>query len=126
MAKILVVDDEPNNRLLLAAILEPAGYAVVEAASGDDALRLAKEDHPDLIVMDLLMPGMSGADLIKALRLDPGLTGVEIALYTATVANPDLTQFMEMHGISRVIPKPSEPLEVLALVNAIFAKPGAG
>jgi CheY-like chemotaxis protein len=120
LAKILVVDDQPNNRLLIAAILEPIGHEVLEAANGVDALRLAKGEHPDLIIMDLEMPGMSGAQFLKEIRLDHELKDAKVALYTATVSNPDLAEFMEMTGVKNVIPKPCEPRDVLHLVSAIL------
>ena len=120
MARILIVDDEPSNRLLLVAILEPAGYELSEAADGAAALRQAKEERPDLIITDLNMPGMGGPDFLTELRRDPELKDVKVALYTATAANPDLWQFMETAGVTRIIPKPSDPREVLNVVSAIL------
>lgn len=118
VGKILVVDDEPNNRLLLATILEHAGYELAEAADGAEALALARVFRPDLIIVDLHMPGMGGADLIKALRADPAIAGARLALYTATSADEGMEQFMEAAGIGCVIKKPSEPEDVLRAVKA--------
>ena len=119
MARILVVDDEPNNRLLLATILELGGYVVAEAADGAEALLAANAERPDLIVLDLHMPGMSGFDVIKALRADPLLATVKVALYTATAPNPELQVLIDAAGVQGVIPKPSEPREVLDIVGRI-------
>jgi CheY-like chemotaxis protein len=121
LAKILVVDDEPNNRLLLAAILEPIRHEVLEASNGADALQLARRERPDLIIIDLQMPGMDGAQFLKEIRVDDELKDVKVALYTATVTNPDLAEFMELTGVKNVIPKPCEPRDVLALVSAILS-----
>jgi CheY-like chemotaxis protein len=121
VAKILVVDDEPNNRLLLATILEHVGHEIVEAKDGAEALLIIKYGPPDLVVMDLHMPGMGGADFLKALRAEPGLDRVKVALYTATMTNPDLQQFMDANGIEHVIGKPSEPREVIDVVATILS-----
>jgi len=120
VAKILVVDDEPNNRLLLATILEYAGHEIVEAKDGADAMRRARYGVPDLVVMDLHMPGMSGAEFLQALRAEPGFERVKVALYTATMTNPDLQQFMDANGVKHVIGKPSEPREVIEVVKSIL------
>jgi CheY-like chemotaxis protein len=120
VAKILVVDDEPYNRLLLATILEHDGHELSEAKNGADGLAMAKVQRPDLIIMDLHMPTMSGTDFVKALRADASLANIKVALYTATMTDPDLLQFMEATGIERVIPKPSEPREVLNLVHEML------
>lgn len=115
-----MIDDEPKNRLLLAAILEPAGYELSEAADGASALRVAKQVRPDLVILDLHMPGMSGADFLRELRSDPDLAAVKVALYTATTTNPDMAQFMALHHIGHMIPKPSEPPAVLDAVSSIL------
>jgi len=120
VAKILVVDDEPNNRLLLATVLEHVGHEIVEAKDGAEALRLAAYGAPDLVIMDLHMPGLSGADFLMALRAEPGLKTVKVALYTATMKNPDLEQFMETNGVRHLIAKPSDPRQVIDTVTAIL------
>lgn len=67
------------------------------------------------------MPGMSGAEFLKTLRAEPGPDGVKIALYTATMTNPDLRQFMESNGVEHLIGKPSEPCEVIDTVKTILS-----
>ena len=74
-AKILVVDDTPHNVKLLADLLTARGYAVVTAASGAEALRLVEEERPDLVLPDVVMPGMSGYEVCQRLRTNPA-TGV--------------------------------------------------
>ena len=117
MAKILVVDDDINNRLLLRLVLEHAGHEITEASDGGEALALANARQPDLIIMDLHMPGMDGIDFIKALRDDAALTKTRVALYTATASDESMRQFMELAGISCLIEKPSEPKQLLASVE---------
>mgnify|MGYP001427526453 CR=1 FL=1 len=121
MAKILIVDDEPANRLLIAAILRPHGHQVLEAADGAEGLSLAHESAPDLIIIDLFMPGMGGAEFVKALRADSATQMARVALYTATRPDRALRDFMRIAGIAHVIPKPSEPAEVLRIVNDALA-----
>lgn len=80
---ILVVDDEPNMRFLVRVTLEGAGYEVVEAHHGADALERAQHSPPDLVVTDLLMPVMSGRELIDRLRSDPETASVPILVLSA-------------------------------------------
>lgn len=118
MAKVLIVDDEPNNRLLLRTILEHAGYELAEASDGEEALSLARESPPDLIIMDLNMPGMGGVDFVMALRAEASIASARVALYTATTSDDSLRQFMELAGIGAIIEKPAEPEHVLRAVKA--------
>ena len=67
-ARILVVDDEERNRKLLVAMLEAEGYAVVQAAGGEQALEMARQNEPDLILLDIMMPGMDGFEVVQALK----------------------------------------------------------
>ena len=118
MARILVVDDDINNRLLLRLVLEHAGHEIREASDGGEALASAHASNPDLIIMDLHMPGMDGIEFIRALRADAALATTRVALYTATVSDESMRQFMELAGIGSVIEKPSEPPDLLAAVEA--------
>lgn len=121
MAKILVVDDDHMNRKLLRIILETARYTVLEAGNGLEAIRSVREAIPDLIILDLDMPGMEGPAFVKELRSDPNTAGVKVALYTATTVDLALDQFMQFTGIRHVVPKPVEPASVLRVVNGALA-----
>lgn len=116
MAKILIVDDEPANRLLVSTLLQYAGHQVFEAATGDAALEAAKKHHPDLIMVDLYLPGMHGTQLVKQIRADKDLNSTRVALYTGTRVDAMLADFMNVHRVSHVIPKPAEPEELLRAV----------
>ncbi|MGA8098409.1 MAG: response regulator [Candidatus Cybelea sp.] len=121
MARVLVVDDAPDTRLLVRTLLTHVGHEVFEAADGAVALSSATEHRPDLVLLDFSMPAMSGPEFIRALRADPRAMRTVVALYTATAMNPALRDFMQMYGIEHVIPKPSEPLELLAAVERALA-----
>jgi CheY-like chemotaxis protein len=117
MAKVLVVDDDANTRLLVRTVLTHAGHEVIEAAEGADALFQTSAGRPDLILLDLSMPSMGGPAFVRALRADPETRPTAVALYTATPMNAALRDFVDMYHIRHVIPKPSEPIELLEAVE---------
>jgi CheY-like chemotaxis protein len=78
LSKILIVDDEPAQRLLLRRIFERAGHEVADAGNGADALQAVGESRPDLVVTDMMMPVMNGAELIRRLRGEPATAGIPI------------------------------------------------
>ncbi|HYR47727.1 MAG TPA: response regulator, partial [Candidatus Polarisedimenticolia bacterium] len=80
---VMVVDDEPANRQWLARILEPAGFEVIEASGGREAIELAKARPPDLVLLDLMMPEVTGFDVVEALRADPKTSQTPIMILTA-------------------------------------------
>jgi two-component system phosphate regulon response regulator PhoB len=109
MAKILVVEDERTNRLLATTLLRHAGHDVFEAAEASTGLRLALEERPDLLLVDLSLPDYSGAEFIRRVRLARGGATVPIVLYTASAIDAATRDFMEMHAIQHAIEKPSAP-----------------
>jgi CheY-like chemotaxis protein len=117
MALVLIADDNEANRSLVRTVLEGAGHEVLEAADGSAALLTAMQSKPALVMLDLWLPGMSGPDLLRALYGDTRLSATVIALYTATKMSPALRDLMTTYGIEHVIPKPSEPQELLAAVE---------
>ena len=82
-ARILVVDDEDRNRRLLAAMLEAEGYAALEAAGGAQALELARESPPDLVLLDIMMPGMDGYEVARQLKADAATKTIPVVMVTA-------------------------------------------
>ena len=116
MAKILVADDDEATRYLVRTLLVHAGHAVLEAADGRAALEAAAAESPDLILLDLSLPLVSGTELMRALRADSRTKGLAVALYTATPMNAALRDFMEIYGVGSAIPKPSEPQSLIDAV----------
>ena len=120
---ILVVDDEPNVRLYLRSILEDAGFAVVTAADGDEALKIIRQAAPDFISLDLVMPRKSGHKLLYELRKDPALSRIPVLIVTAhardEMGREDLDDLLEnrvMSGPGTYLEKPVSPS---AYVHAI-------
>jgi CheY-like chemotaxis protein len=120
VSRVLVVDDDPNARLLLRTLLTHAGHETLEAADGETALASASETQPDLVILDLSMPGMGGTGLVRALRHEPRTKGLAIALYTASTIDAATRDFMEMYGIAGALPKPSDPRALLAAIEALL------
>jgi two-component system alkaline phosphatase synthesis response regulator PhoP len=111
---VLVVDDEPDMRYLLAVVLERAGYVVIEAAHGNAALEQVRSSQPGLVITDRMMPVMDGAELIERLRADEGTAGIPIVLLTATPGGEP--------GANAVLMKPFDHDELIELVNSLTRK----
>jgi CheY-like chemotaxis protein len=112
---VLICDNEIVLRGLVRATLEPGGYTFVEAGDGDEALALARASTPDLIVLDVMMPGRSGIDVLETLRADPGLRRVPVVILTARAQQGD-REAIERAGADRLLTKPFSPLELAAVV----------
>lgn len=89
--KVLVADDEQAITELIAFALELEGFQVIQAPDGPEALRLAKEEHPDLAMVDIMMPGLDGRDVSRKLKEDPATSDIPVLLISAA-PNPDLTE----------------------------------
>jgi two-component system cell cycle response regulator len=117
-ATVLVVDDSPLNRELMRSILEPFGYAVIGAASVREAIALALERPPDLVVSDLHMPEQNGFDLIRAMKADPRLDQIKIMIHSATVmSEQDRWEALSL-GALKFLTRPMEPQIMLAEIEA--------
>ncbi len=88
-ARILVVEDNPLNLKLVRDVLGAAGYDVVSATSGEEGLRAAEEQPPDLVLMDLQLPGIDGVEALRRLRLDPAVADVPVVAVTAFAMKED-------------------------------------
>ncbi len=78
--KVLVVDDDPDVRLFNATVVEESGYTPIEADNGEDGLRLIRDEKPDLVILDVLMPKQSGIRLYRELKTDPSLKKVQVII----------------------------------------------
>lgn len=113
--KILVVDDEPNNVELVERRLHSVGYTTLSAYNGHDALRLATTEEPDLVILDIMMPSMSGYEVCKCLKEDPATHDIPILFLTARTEIEDRVSGLEL-GATDYITKPFHPKELLARV----------
>jgi len=118
--RILLVDDEPALRELLRATLESADVAVDEASSGIEAEARVRRRRPDVIVLDLRMPGMSGVELCKRLKADERTRTIPIVLLTA--ADAEEARRAERAGVSAVLRKPFSPLDLVAVVDRVTGR----
>ena len=119
-AHIMVVEDEESLRFTLAHNLRREGYTVTTAARGDDALRLAREAPPDLIVLDVMLPGLDGIQLCRLLRRD---STVPIIMLTALGGEGDRVAGLDA-GADDYVPKPFGVRELLARIRALLRRSG--
>jgi two-component system cell cycle sensor histidine kinase/response regulator CckA len=124
MATVLVVDDLATSREVVRAALDLAGHRVLVAADGPGALTQLSHDHADLVVTDVLMPGMDGYGLVRELRADPATAHIPVLFYTANYLPEEAGPLAEAHGVAGVVPKSAEPLELLtAVADALRHRP---
>jgi len=121
MTAILVADDDMDVRDLVAFKLEQAGYDVVAVDNGLAALAAATRNPPDLVVLDVMMPGMSGIDVCRQLRLDQGTRSLPIILLTARAQEGDVEVGFGA-GADDYIVKPFSPRELVSRVEAVLAR----
>ena len=119
--KILVVDDEPEAVELVEFNLKQAGYIVTTAADGAEALKKARAQIPDLIVLDVMLPEMDGFEICKTLRLDPATARVPILMLTAKAAEIDRVLGLEL-GADDYLTKPFSPRELLLRIKKIIVR----
>jgi PAS domain S-box-containing protein len=117
MATVLVVDDQASNRYLLATVVGSAGHRVLEADGGETALEVAGREHPDLIISDILMPGVDGYEFVRRLRSDPELRDTRVVFYTATYLEDEVRQLAAGCGVEHFLFKPCEPQQILTVVR---------
>ena len=118
-AKILVVDDRPSNVKALRVRLTAAGYEVVEALNGPDALETVERESPDLVLLDLMMPGMDGYEVCRRIKARQGSEFIPVVLVTARTETEAVVKGLET-GADEYVTKPFEPLELMARVKSML------
>ena len=118
MILILIVEDNEKNMKLARDVLQVKGYTTLEAVTGEDGVRLAKEQKPDLVLMDIQLPGISGIEAFRQLRADPRTAAIPVVALTASVTPTDRTQITQA-GFSAFLGKPINLKEFLDTVKRL-------
>ena len=119
---ILVVEDNEKNRKLVRDVLTFKGYRLAEAETGEDGVRLARELRPDLVLMDIQLPGINGITALAQIREDPALRHIPVIAVTASAMTHDRQKIMAS-GFDGYQSKPINVKEFLAAVRAILDRP---
>nr|WP_315431520.1 EAL domain-containing protein [uncultured Albidiferax sp.] len=121
MAKILVVDDVAYNRELLVTLILHRGHQPFEAADGAEALTVVRQEHPALVISDILMPTMDGYEFVRQLRADPAIAATEVIFYSAHYREREARNLAQTCGVTRVLVKPCEPEAILQAIDQALA-----
>lgn len=117
--KILVVDDEPHIVMMLEARLRKNGFEVLTAASGSEAMAQVKKDRPDLILLDVMMPAVSGLEVCRTLKENPATKAIPVILLTAKSTERDQTLGISA-GADAYVTKPYTPEELLGQIKELL------
>lgn len=120
-ATVLIADDDADILELVAFRLERAGYEVLTAGDGEEALSLARERRPALAVLDVMMPKLTGYDVVRAMRDEDGTRDIPVILLTARVQDADVSRGFEA-GADDYVRKPFSPQELRARVEAVLGR----
>jgi DNA-binding response OmpR family regulator len=121
MTRVLVIDDEAPIRLLCRVNLEAEGMSVLEAGDGPSGLAKASEEQPDVILLDVMMPGLDGWGVAEALLEDERTVGIPIIFLTARAEFRDRARGLDIGGVD-YITKPFNPVELAPLVRALLER----
>ncbi|HEY9555153.1 MAG TPA: response regulator [Acidimicrobiales bacterium] len=116
---VLVVEDDPVILRLLEVNFELEGFNVLAAHDGAEGIELARAEHPDVIISDIMMPKVSGLELVQAVKGDPDLAATPIILLSAKAQSADLKSGLDA-GADDYVTKPFEPLDLVDRVNALL------
>jgi len=124
MSLVLIVEDNERNLKLVRDVLQVKGYTTLEAGTAEDGIKLAAERKPDLILMDIQLPGMNGIDALRALRADPSTANIPVVAVTASVMQQDRKQITEA-GFNGYVGKPINIKEFLSAVRGALGEKDA-
>jgi CheY-like chemotaxis protein len=119
---ILVVEDNDKNRKLVRDVLTAKGYRLVEAETGEDGVRLAQEQHPALVLMDIQLPGIDGIEALRRLRADPATAGIPVIAVTASAMTQDRQKILAA-GFDAYQSKPLSIRPFVDLVREVLDRP---
>jgi DNA-binding response OmpR family regulator len=119
---VLVIDDDPVILELLRVNFEIEGFDVICATDGEEGLKRAQADHPDVVISDIMMPRRDGLQLLHDLKADPGTEDLPVILLSAKAQRNEVQQGLDM-GADDYITKPFDPLELIDRLNAVMTRP---
>jgi DNA-binding response OmpR family regulator len=117
--RILVVDDEPHIRRILSTVLEREGFVIVEAIDGDKGLEAVKQGGFDFVILDFMMPGANGLEILAKIRTDPEQSDTPVIILTAKGQDTDREAALA-GGADDFLTKPFSPMKLLARINEIL------
>jgi CheY-like chemotaxis protein len=123
-ARILIVEDHPTMREAMRLVLEGEGFQIDEASDGQAALARVRADPPDLVFLDMNIPGSSGADVLAEIKADPGMSAVRVIIVTAD-GEEGRERAMQM-GAAEYFTKPFSPIMLLRTVEQVLTEPTQG
>jgi two-component system cell cycle response regulator DivK len=121
-ATVLHVEDNPDNRMLIRDLLQFRGYRVVEVSDGGEALAAAEREHPDIILMDVQLPGISGLDVARQIKARADLRHIPIVAVTSFALSGDDKRAFAA-GCNADVAKPYEPRELLKVIQRLLPPP---
>ena len=125
MKTILIADDHDHLRLLVSKTLGGPDYRIVEARDGDEAYSLAMTESPDVLILDWMMPGKTGIQVVEALRKELAFREVPVIMLTARAQNADRNRAVTL-GVHSYLVKPFSPIELMETVEKILGEGGCG
>ncbi|MDT4937574.1 MAG: hypothetical protein QOG80_1245 [Pseudonocardiales bacterium] len=117
MATVLIVDDRPVNRDLVRTVLTYHGHQALEASGGAEALEVLQDEHPDLVIADVVMPGMDGYELARAIRANPAIRTIPVLFYTANYVEAEIRPIAAAVGVERVVTKSGDLTQLIAAIE---------
>jgi twitching motility two-component system response regulator PilH len=119
MALVLIVDDSPTEVHVIKTALEANGYETVVAVDGAEAIRLARSDRPNLILMDVVMPGINGFEATRALAADPATREIPVIMVTRKTERSDQIWGLRQGAVD-YLPKPVSPMDLIEKIRAVL------
>ncbi len=116
IVRILVVEDQEDNRKIMNDLLSSAGYEVIEAVTGEEALRVVEAERPDLILMDIQLPGLDGLEATRRIKANPALRHIPVIAVTSYALSGDEAEALKA-GCGAYLSKPISPRALLAKVR---------
>lgn len=123
MAKIMVVDDDPDMRLVIKRLLEREGYKVLEAENGEKCLREAEEKKPDLILLDIMMPGLDGWEVCRMLKESSSTKSIRVSMLSVRKEEEDIKKSFEYAHADAHIRKPAKREELISTIERLLRQP---